>query len=156
MPISLSCNSCQRALRVKDELAGKQILCPDCQTKLTVPAGDFAVPPPLPAAEETPYGGFTDQAPASDPMSARAELPPKPDLGNDFEDDAPRPPRKPPKPAKEFGGINAGVGGGILMMVLAVVWFVLCLFMDRIAIYPPILFVLGLIAFIRGLINRES
>jgi hypothetical protein len=37
------------------------------------------------------------------------------------------------------------------MMAGAVIWFVLGLMADRIFFYPPILFVLGVIAFIRGI-----
>jgi len=37
MPIALSCSECDKQLRVKDELAGKKIKCPDCQAVLVVP-----------------------------------------------------------------------------------------------------------------------
>jgi len=156
MPISLTCTSCSRALRVRDELAGRQILCPDCQTKITVPAGDFS--PPLPSAEAQ-GNAFRFEQPKEDPFSARAEMSPptKPRLDDDF-DDADRPIRRPPPPPKpkgEFGSINAGVGGGILMMVIAIVWFVLGLIFGWIFYYPPILFIIGLVAFIKGLVTRE-
>ena len=36
MTIALSCN-CGRNLRIKDELAGKQIRCPSCKSVLSVP-----------------------------------------------------------------------------------------------------------------------
>ena len=36
---------------------------------------------------------------------------------------------------------------------VAVVWFVLGLMADRIFFYPPILFVVGLVAFIKGLVG---
>jgi hypothetical protein len=53
-----------------------------------------------------------------------------------------------------FGGINAGVGGGVLMMAIAVVWFFGALiFADTIFFYPPILFILGLIAFFKGMVS---
>lgn len=149
MPISLSCTSCQRALRVKDELAGKQILCPDCKTKLTVPGGDM--PPPLP--EPAPEVGLAYEKPADDPYGARAELPPP--EREEHVDDQPAPQHAPTKPDKEFGSVNAGVGGGILMMAIAVVWFVVGWFFDWYFCYPPILFVVGLIAFIKGLVNKE-
>ena len=42
------------------------------------------------------------------------------------------------------------------MMVGAVVWFGLGLLADRIFFYPPIMFVLGLISFIKGLMGRED
>jgi DNA-directed RNA polymerase subunit RPC12/RpoP len=37
MPIALSCR-CGRSLRLKDELAGKKIRCPECSSILAVPA----------------------------------------------------------------------------------------------------------------------
>jgi hypothetical protein len=37
MAIKLSCLRCKRALRVKDELAGKRVKCPGCQQVLVVP-----------------------------------------------------------------------------------------------------------------------
>ena len=44
-----------------------------------------------------------------------------------------------------------GVLAGVLMMVIAVVWFVCGLYMNWIFYYPPVLFIVGLIAFIKGL-----
>jgi hypothetical protein len=45
MAISLSCVSCQRKIKAKDEHAGRKIKCPECGQVLTVP-------PAVPAAEE--------------------------------------------------------------------------------------------------------
>lgn len=54
--------------------------------------------------------------------------------------------------AFEGGVINSGVAGGTLAMIIAFLWFFVGLvFLDVFFIYPPILFVLGLIAFFRGL-----
>jgi hypothetical protein len=52
-----------------------------------------------------------------------------------------------------FGSINGGVIGGILMMLIAVVWFVLGLAAGYIFFYPPVLFVVGIIAFCKGLMD---
>lgn len=73
--------------------------------------------------------------------------------GGRVDDD--RPIRRKKKPAASSGGggfgtTTAGLWGGLAMMVLAIVWFVLGLYGGRIFFYPPILFVLGLIAFIKG------
>jgi hypothetical protein len=40
MAISLSCPSCDRGLKVKDELAGRRIKCPGCGKPIAVPDGD--------------------------------------------------------------------------------------------------------------------
>ena len=64
----------------------------------------------------------------------------------------------PAKPQKQSadGEVNGSLWGGIAMMVGAVVWFVGGLFFDIIFFYPPILFIIGLIAFVKGLVNLGS
>ncbi len=52
------------------------------------------------------------------------------------------------------GGTNAGILGGVLMVVLAIVWLVVGLAFDRLFFYPPILAILGIAAIIRGIVNR--
>lgn len=56
----------------------------------------------------------------------------------------------------EKGILGGGVAGGILAMVIAIVWFGVGLKKDWIFFYPPILFVLGLIAFIKGLMGGDE
>lgn len=53
----------------------------------------------------------------------------------------------------EKAGINKGVWGGIIMMVIAVIWFFGALSFGWIFFYPPILFLIGLYAFIKGLLT---
>lgn len=55
--------------------------------------------------------------------------------------------------AAEKKGIKAGVRGGIGMMAIAVVWFVVGLAIGIIFFYPPILFVIGLYAFLKGIVT---
>jgi hypothetical protein len=54
-----------------------------------------------------------------------------------------------------FGSMNAGVIGGVIMMVIAVVWFVVGLHLGWIFFYPPILFIIGIGAFIKGLVGHS-
>ena len=49
----------------------------------------------------------------------------------------------------------AGIIGGVLMMVIAVVWFFVGLAAGFIFFYPPILFVVGIVAFVKGLVSRR-
>lgn len=51
--------------------------------------------------------------------------------------------------------LNSGVAGGLLAMIGAVVWFVAGLMNDVLFFYPPILFVIGLGAFFKGLMRSE-
>ena len=50
---------------------------------------------------------------------------------------------------------NGSIITGILMMVGAVVWFVAGLAGDVIFFYPPVMFVLGFIALVKGLMRTE-
>jgi hypothetical protein len=56
----------------------------------------------------------------------------------------------------EHRALDMGMLGGLLMMGIAVVWFVVGLAFNYIFFYPPILFIIGLIGLIRGLINTFS
>ena len=53
MAISLSCPSCDKTLKVKDELAGRKVKCPGCGEAVPVPAGDEAA---IVSAEKLPRG----------------------------------------------------------------------------------------------------
>ena len=50
-----------------------------------------------------------------------------------------------------FGSTNAGIAGGVFMILIAVVWLVVGLAFNRLFFYPLILFVIGVIAIIKGL-----
>ncbi|MCE7994232.1 MAG: hypothetical protein HEP71_19750 [Roseivirga sp.] len=51
----------------------------------------------------------------------------------------------------EKKGLQKGVLGGIAMMVIAAVWFVLGWQAGYIYYYPPILFIIGLVGLIKGI-----
>ena len=62
----------------------------------------------------------------------------------------------PPSQARQSSGTNWGaMGTGILMMVGAAVWFVVGLMNGTIFFYPPVLFVLGIISFFKGLFGSD-
>ena len=97
MPISFSCQQCGRQLRVKDELAGMQIYCPDCKGVLLVPRSDGGFrPEPEPVLEVAPA-----EPPKDDPYAERYQEPtpekkpllPPPEDDDDEWDDAPPPKR---------------------------------------------------------------
>lgn len=181
MPITFSC-ACGKMLQVKDEFAGRRVKCPACSAVATAPAeepefevvDEPAAPPPVKAAlprarpVEPPTDGEADRPRKrrrdeddDEPRSKRRDE-------EDEDDDRPRKKKKSFKAAKaerkESGGhfgmekgiLNSGVMGGMLAMIGAVVWFVLGLMADRIFIYPPILFIVGLVAFIKGLVGGGS
>lgn len=51
----------------------------------------------------------------------------------------------------EKKGLQKGVLGGVAMMVIAAVWFVLGWQAGYIYYYPPILFIIGLVGMIKGI-----
>jgi hypothetical protein len=53
----------------------------------------------------------------------------------------------------EKKGMSKGVMGGILMMVIALGWFVGGWIAGHIFFYPPILFLIGLVALVRGAVT---
>jgi hypothetical protein len=58
--------------------------------------------------------------------------------------------------AFEKAVINSGVPGGIAAMVVAVLWFTVAVMNDWYPWYPPILFVLGVIALVKGLMKKDD
>ena len=53
----------------------------------------------------------------------------------------------------EKGMVNSGVLVGILIMIGAAVWFFLGLAADRIYFYPPIMFIVGIVAVVKGVVS---
>jgi len=167
MPFSVSC-ACGRSLRVKDEFVGKKVRCPVCSNVLVVPRAEpedeeerisdvvpvertRRRPPPRPAPSEDEY----DDDDEDEAAATRGRR-----LSQDYEDR--RPPRRRPRRTRQrdrasrdgwFGNINAGLVGGVAMILIAVVWFVVGLMAGYIFFYPPILLVIGIIAMVKGLMG---
>ena len=169
MAISVEC-PCGKSYRIKDSFAGRKVRCRDCGKVLEVPAADESYD-----AEED----IADQAKADRSDEERAvrrkrrdEAPP---ASSDEESSGSREERAPRKRVRRrkvarkrsepgsgvafeegwFGNINAGIAAGAVMILIAVVWFVLGLWADRIFFYPPILFVIGVLAIVKGLVGGE-
>ena len=178
MPITFEC-SCGRKFRTADENAGRSATCPDCRARLVVPAAALAappvrspvLPPPVPVDELPARAGaaFDSQSEEVVPVPRRPADPPpygrprrddpynrdddygrrRPTYSRD--DDIDRIVKRPP-PARSGGPTNAGALAGMAMMAGAVVWFFGAgLLFDVWFFYPPILFVIGLITFFKGL-----
>jgi hypothetical protein len=189
MPITFDCD-CGKALRVKDEFAGKRVRCPACQAVVTAPEAEIEVatplgddtPPPAPATLRTarPARVEDDEPRPAKGKAAKAdeeyeldedEKPakkpaPKWKRNTHDEEDDDRPRKKMKKGEKkdqkaEHFGIEkkifrGGVLGGCAAMLVAVVWFVVGLMNDTIFFYPPILFIIGLVAAIKGLVGGDE
>jgi hypothetical protein len=181
MAISLTC-SCGKFCRVKDTLAGKKVRCPECGGVLVIPLRDQDVDLEQAAAELLLTDAPGEERAERKDRSAASPLPPPsrsaPPYPPPIQSAPPQPVAKaPPKAAARaktqpqhaerergprvvfeegwFGSLNAGVIGGLLTMLLAIVWFVGGLWAGRIFFYPPILLVLGFIAVIKGIFGGE-
>jgi hypothetical protein len=165
MAIAIACGQCDWKGTVKDESAGKRGKCPTCGEPITVPkAGE---PDDVEAAAAAALMEGADDHPAPPPPSYVPQLP----TPYAAERSDPKPAEDPARrkgPQIEFrakeqeapsGGfaLNGTAVGGLLTMGGAVLWFALGYFLiNRIYIYPPFLFVVGLIAFFRGLAGHED
>lgn len=169
MPITFSC-PCGKTLRVPDEHAGKRVKCPACGAVGAVPSAE----PKFEVVEDEPKEQLAAR-PVARPATRRADdedddeepvkvVAKKSRCDDEDDDDSER--DRPWKKKREnkartnsaFGFekrvFNGGAIGGLLAMVGAVVWFVVGLANDIIFFYPPVLFVIGLVAFFKGLTGR--
>jgi hypothetical protein len=154
-------------LRLKDELAGKKIRCPKCAGVLTVPAIDDDR-----GSEPEVLDVLPSDSPREQFMARRRTSVRTPEPQQEEERSPPRAPtKKASRPKRKsgerrrqrgvvfeegwFGSLNAGIVGGILMMLIAIVWFVVGLMFGILFFYPPILLVIGAIALIKGLASLE-
>jgi hypothetical protein len=162
MAIPVTC-SCGRSCRIKDAFAGRRIRCPQCGKVLQVP--DLA---PGPGAEGDALAALltepTEEARAVPEETREERIQPalshrKVETGSLYAVD-PRAKASLPKSTGRrrvafekgwFGSANAGVVGGLLMIAIAVIWFVAGLAVGYIIFYPPVLLVVGIIALVKGL-----
>jgi hypothetical protein len=169
MPIPIIC-PCGRSLRAKDEAAGRKVRCPNCGNVL-------AVPQPSKDAEDEALDLLLADTPAEDrprqrepadtakrvqekvrrPPETAPPTPSRPSWARN--PDKPKTKKKPRKVSRERSGggiaIHPSIITGALMMVGATIWFVLGLAAGYIYFYPPVMFVLGIGAIIRGFTGQE-
>jgi DNA-directed RNA polymerase subunit RPC12/RpoP len=155
MPIPFSCQQCGRNLRVKDELAGMQIYCPDCKGVLVVPRSDES----FRAEIDSPFEVQPAELPNDDPYADRlqdvlpAKPPPVPEA-EEFDDD---PPPRRIAPTRSFGKNYGAVFGGGALVALSIIIAVACV---SINVVPPIrlcivLFIAGIVTFCKGLFSSD-
>jgi hypothetical protein len=166
MPITFECG-CGAELRVADEFAGKRAKCPSCEAVVPVPERRAEEPEePRPRKAPTARRVAERDEEGEDQSRRREEGDDRPRFGKRrITDDGSA---QDWKSKDETSGksrslegkvANGGIVGGIVAMVIAVVWFVVGLAAGRIFFYPPILFIIGLVGFIKGLVeysNREE
>jgi hypothetical protein len=154
--LTVICPGCQKRLRLPASAAGKNGQCPVCKTNFKVPGAQpepVVVKPQLEEPSRFRDEDFYDLAPSPSPPSSSATA--------TFPDLAKEPPLKLqyPKPEKydafrhEKRGIERGVLGGLAMIAIAAIWFYVGWQCGRVFFYPPILFVIGVFAVIKGLVT---
>jgi hypothetical protein len=173
MPIPMQC-ACGKSLKVKDEAAGRKVRCPGCAAILPVPkpeapkeaddealefllaegrprAKSSSAPAAPPAHKAEAEERFTVKAPPARPKPAPLEKKPPKQKRYPREDRASQDGWRMPSIV-----VNPSIISGLAMMGGAVVWFVVGLYAGWVFFYPPILFVLGIGAVIRGFTGRED
>jgi hypothetical protein len=133
-------------------------LAPPSYTPGAFAAPSFAPPAVDPFAAPYSPSDRQFQTPLAYPPSANVPGG-YPQAANPFLPSAPAsavaPAAQPDKYNHAFGleqrAFDAGILGGLALMALSVVWFVGGLFFDIIFYYPPILFLVGLAALVRGI-----
>ena len=70
MPIPFSCPKCQKAFKVKDELAGKRVICTACKAPIRVPAPTAAPAVPSHEAESLTVEALADEPPSAEAAAA--------------------------------------------------------------------------------------
>jgi hypothetical protein len=178
MAIPVTCG-CGKAYRLKDELAGRKIRCVGCQAVV-------AVPQPEPTADLDEDTMVTEDAPRPRPRrpapppseAVQAEVPrPRPRAAgpepskparkereratrdSETRDREPRYRESRERHRRRSSGSlapNRTLVTGLLMIVGAVVWFGVGLLGGVIFFYPPVLFVLGVVATAKGMMGYQD
>lgn len=134
MAVTFNC-SCGQPLTAADEHAGRQVQCPKCGQMTAVPHALWVEP--------------VDVNDESVPPRARppAELGPRKATRSRMRDDD-----LPEKPSKRRGLLIGLVG--LCLMALAAVWLIAgIVVLEVVFLYPPMIFLVGLVMLVVGLVN---
>lgn len=139
--LKVKCSECGKQLKVPARLGGKTGKCPNCGERIEIPFSPHGILEYDNASSELSDDDFVDESIPAFGANNHGRMSDK---------DQPE--------KREWAGFgiekkgwDAGILGGLAMMAIAVIWFVVGLMAGWIFYYPPILFVIGLIGFIRGL-----
>lgn len=144
--ITFDCHACNQSIEVDDEHARQEVECPFCESVVVAPAGTKVKAIDKPAASENRKNSTKHTSNKTKKRSRRDDEDRRwGPRDNIYDDD------NYSKPFHQRWS-NPEVAVGILGMIGAVIWFVLgFILLDRIYIYPPIMFILSLLALLRGL-----
>jgi phage FluMu protein Com len=179
--IRVQCGACDTKLAVPGTVAGKKVRCPKCKGVVAVPAPTpqpapavtrsqtAAVPKKKKRKVRKRPGPKRNDLFSSDEFlsqgeavaSSSGQLPPRKKHGKKK---GPKPrlvgtgneaPKGPKRVRQSFSDrlLHGGVITGILTMIGAAAWFLIGLAGGVIFFYPPILFIIGLVTCIKGLLD---
>jgi LSD1 subclass zinc finger protein len=186
MPLAIPCSNCRATLKIPDAAVGKKVRCPKCQSVVVAEAADpeFEVVEQESTADAKSDFEVVDESPRRKPK-LNDDPPPrkkkkkkrKPVFCPECDDEV-RPEdtrcscgarltptrmlmqQEDAKHSGRFGLekriLSGGVVGGAIAMLIAAAWFSLGLQADRVYFYPPVLFVIGFISLIKGLLKSEE
>ena len=165
----IRCPKCKAVMEVPEPLVEP---LEEDDPEFLVEAGEPPLPTPKPAKKRTEESDDEAMAVSAKPLPAskrrRAD-----DDDDEEEEETPRKKKKRRDPwgtsirrrrrreeaSSGFGGIAISpmIIGGLLAMGGAVLWFVLgIVLLDTVFCYPPVLFVLGIVSFVRGCMGQED
>lgn len=159
--VAVVCPTCDKRLLVPANSLGKQGRCPACQSVFTLE--QLYEAEPVASEQSDQFDAFapaqswsapaTSQFPSSSDQLLTAPQSNYAALTNAYASPqvSPTPYQAYPTAPQPQGQFWSSLLGGIALMVIAVVWFVGGLFFDIIFFYPPILFIIGMVAAIKGL-----
>ncbi len=171
--IKVICDDCGKKMRVPESRAGKKIRCKECDAPVRVPHLDqndddggrdeFALEPAeaRPSRKRRRPRDDDDDDDQGERRRPRRKGPIAPKkrkspIRRDYDEAADREGRRGEAFGAEKSVLSGGMIGGGLAMIGAVVWFIAGLAAGYIFFYPPILFVIGLVGFIKGLAGAVS
>lgn len=128
--ITIECPRCEHTVRVPAPPAGRSPRCPGCKETIRTPAKRESRRARAPSAK--PSSRRT--APASDRATVATD------------EDA----------SLEARLFSSGLLGGVLAMVAALVWFAVGWSAGKIYFYPPVLFMVGVCAVIKALLDQRT
>lgn len=142
--VRMECSNCGKSLSFRSRLPKFSVVCPICGTRHHGERPDrkppSAVHQPAPSRPVEISPAATRPLPLEKPASKEPEG--TTEAGSDDGFFGP-----------EMRAFRNGIPGGVAMMAIAVVWFVVGLQFDRIFFYPPILFLFGVAACIKGVFD---
>jgi hypothetical protein len=165
--VPVVCPHCNKRLRVPTSAIGKHGRCPQCSNVFPLEEEVFEAEPVAPAT--TFASSYDSPNPFSNsPAAASSSGKASESFEGDYQVEPAQPTvtqsafptattyaaSHPAQLSKKGDFWNSSVLGGIALMLIAVVWFVAgLLLIDRIFIYPPIMFVIGIVTTVKGLMS---